>query len=160
MNLQMALSRGAELKANRERLAARKAEEEARLAQEKAERERRRSETEESQNAGETALSNEAAKERAREIRENLAKTAEETPTTPEVQKQEEASEKKYLFTVTAEPIILTRVVKSARSIGMSNVPSFTFEATETQIEQLKRQFVADEFVYEKTRLLTLEVKR
>ncbi len=169
LNLQMALSRGAELKANRERLAARKAEEErrraeeeARLAQEKTERERRRAETEEPQNAGETALSNEAAKERAREIRENLAKTADETLAAPELPKQETeaTSEKKYLFTVTAEPEILVRVVESARSIGMSNVPSFTFEATETQIEQLKRQFVADEFVYEKTRLLTLEVKR
>ena len=169
LNLQMALSRGAELKANRERLAARKAEEErrraeeeARLAQEKTDRERRRAETEEPQNAGETALSNEAAKERAREIRENLAKTADETLAAPELPKQETeaTSEKKYLFTVTAEPEILVRVVESARSIGMSNVPSFTFEATETQIEQLKRQFVADEFVYEKTRLLTLEVKR
>lgn len=169
LNLQMALSRGAELKTNRERLAAqkaeeerRRAEEEARLAQEKAERERRRTETEEPPLAEEAALSNEAAKERAREIRENLAKTADGTPAVPELAKQETeaTSEKKYLFNVLAESVILVRVVESARSIGMSNVPSFTFEATAAQIEQLKKQFIADEFVYEKTHLLTLDVKR
>ena len=169
LNLQMALSRGAELKTNRERLAAqkaeeerRRAEEEARLAQEKAERERKCAEAEEATDAEETALSNEKAKEKAREIRESLAKKANETPAVPELAKQETeaTSEKKYLFNVLAESVILVRVVESARSIGMSNVPSFTFEATAAQIEQLKKQFIADEFVYEKTHLLTLEVKR
>lgn len=164
LNLQAALSRGAELKANRERIAARQAEEaakkeeEARLAREKAEAEK-------PPVADESPLSNAEARERAREIRESLAKNAAETeatPAAPELPKQEKeaASEKKYLFNVIAEATVIDRVAEMAMRAGMRSVPSLTFEATAAQIEQLKKSFVAGEFAYEKTHFLTLEVKK
>ena len=156
LDLPKTLNKGAELKANRERIAEkerRKAEEAARLAREKA------------AVADESPLSNAEARERAREIRESLAKNAAEaeaTPAAPELPKREKeaASEKKYLFNVIAEATVIARVAEMAMNAGMRSVPSLTFEATAAQIEQLKKSFVAGEFAYEKTHFLTLEVKK
>ena len=161
LDLPKTLNKGAELKANRERIAAeerRKAEEDARLAREKAEAEK-------PPVADESPLSNAEARERAREIRESLAKNAAEaeaTPAAPELPKREKeaASEKKYLFNVIAEVTVIARVAEMVMSAGMRSVPSLTFEATAAQIEQLKKSFVAGEFAYEKTHFLTLEVKK
>lgn len=152
LDITITLQRGAELKANRERLAARQAEEERRRAEE-AERGQESAATEEPSDSGETALSNEAARERAREIRESLAKNAGELP-------KEAAGEKKYRFNVIAESVILARTAETARSIGISSVPMLAFEATAAQIERLKKSFAADEFAYEKKHFLTLEVKK
>lgn len=168
LNLQTALNKGAELKANRERIAARQAEEERRRAEEvarKAEEEARlaREKAEEPSNAEEMPLSNAEAKERAREIRESLAKNATEadaTPPAPEVPKQEAASGQKYKFNVIAEATVIDRMAELARSAGMTRLPSLTLEATAAQIEQWKKSLAADEFTYEKTHFLTLEVKR
>ncbi|MDE5581803.1 MAG: hypothetical protein K2I95_10350, partial [Treponemataceae bacterium] len=167
LDLPKTLNKGAELKANRERIAeeerrkaeeAAKKEEEARLAREKAGAEK-------PPVADESPLSNAEARERAREIRESLAKNAAEaeaTPAAPELPKREKeaASEKKYLFNVIAEATVIARVAEMAMSAGMRSVPSLTFEATAAQIEQLKKSFVAGEFAYEKTHFLTLEVKK
>lgn len=163
LNLQTTLNKGAELKANRERIAARQAEESARKAEEEARLAREKAEAEEPSNAEEMPLSNAEAKERAREIRESLAKNATEadaTPPAPEVPKQETASEQKYKFNVIAEATVIDRMTELARSAGMTRLPSLTLEATATQIEQWKKSLAADEFTYEKTHFLTLEVKR
>lgn len=168
LNLQTALNKGAELKANRERIAARQAEEERRRAEEaarKAEEEarlaRENAETEKPSDADEHPLSNAEAMDRARAIRESLAKHAEEedaTPPAPELPNQQAESEQKYRFNVIAEAAILDRVAETARSIGMSRVPSLTLEATAAQIERLKKWFDS-EFAYTKTHPLTLELK-
>lgn len=153
LNLQTALNKGAELKANRERIAARKAEEEARLAREKAE---------EPSNAEEMPLSNAEAKERAREIRESLAKNATEadaTPPAPEVPKQEAADEKKWLVHVISKDSIAI-IEELVENEGIRIIPSFTLEATAEQLGRLKEQFESFGLTYKKTYPLTLEVKR
>lgn len=153
LNLQTALNKGAELKANRERIAARKAEEEARLAREKAE---------EPSNAEEMPLSNAEAKERAREIRESLAKNATEadaTPPAPEVPKQEAADEKKWLVHVISKDSIAL-IEELVENEGIRIIPSFTLEATAEQLGRLKEQFESFGLTYKKTYPLTLEVKR
>ncbi len=174
LNLQTALKKGAELKSNRERLAARqaeeerrraeeaarKAEEEARLAREKAERGQENAATEEPSDSEETVLSNEAARERARAIRESLAKNAGETPAAPELPK-EAASEKKYIFSVISKDPVLARTEEIAESIGMTSIPSLTLKATVAQIEQFKRQFESLGFTYLRMPPITLlEIKK
>lgn len=167
LNLQTALNKGAELKANRERIAARQAEEERRRAEEaarKAEEEarlaRENAETEKPSDADEHPLSNAETMERARAIREGLAKNAEEADATPpELPNQQAGSEQKYRFNVIAEASILDRVAETARSIGMSRVPSLTLEATAAQMGQFKKR-LDSELAYTKTHPLTLEVKR
>lgn len=167
LDLPKTLNKGAELKANRERIA----EEERRKAEEAAKKEeeawlaREKAGAEKPPVADESPLSNAEARERAREIRESLAKNAAEaeaTPAAPELPKREKeaASEKKYLFNVIAEATVIARVAEMAMSAGTRSVPSLTFEATAAQIEQLKKSFVAGEFAYEKTHFLTLEVKK
>lgn len=167
LNLQTALNKGAELKANRERIAARKAEEERRRAEEaarKAEEEARlaREKAEEPSNAEEMPLSNAEAKERAREIRESLAKNAEEangTPPAPELPKQEAADEKKWLVHVISKDSIAI-IEELVENEGIRIIPSFTLEATAEQLGRLKEQFESFGLTYKKTYPLTLEVKR
>ena len=166
LNLQTALNKGAELKANRERIAARQAEEErrraeaaARKAEEEARLAQENADTEKPSDADEPPLSNAEAMERARAIREGLAKSAEEADATPPELPNRQAGEQKYRFNVIAEAAILDRVAETARSIGMSRVPSLTLEATAEQMGQFKKR-LDSEFAYTKTYPLTLEVKR
>ena len=162
MDLPKTLNKGAELKANRERIAekerrkaeeAAKKEEEARLAREKA------------AVADESPLSNAEARERAREIRESLAKNAAEaeaTPAAPELPKREKeaASEPKYKFSIISSDPILASVEEIAENFGMKSIPALMLEATATQMAQLKKQFDSMGFTYVKTHPLNVEVKK
>jgi hypothetical protein len=146
LNLQITLQKGAELKANREKLAAMKLEQE-KQAQEAAE----------------------AVEEAAAESEPVEETPAEETPaedigkenSTNEVSEQKNTEKHfsaSYVFNIVGSEVTVKQIIDIAKSSGLSILPSITLSATTEQIQQLKSSMEKNGIIYEKMNFLTLKV--
>lgn len=153
LNLQMTLNKGAELKANRERLAAQKAEEEKRKAEEEARAAETKQVVEDLQN-----ITNEIVNE---VVEENEKEKAVDTPIMPELPEPKNtanAQKEVYRFNVIGNRAIMATIESLADKCEMQRVESLTLEATTEQIGQFRKLLENNGFVYDKKHFLTLEV--
>ncbi len=144
LNLQITLNKGAELKANRERLAEME-------AKKKAEEERRAAEMQK-------------VKEQAAEVEEDKEEptynvnfdthevTRVETPKTP--------AEKAYKFCCYGQDNEVESVKAIAEEMGLAVIPSITLYGTVTEITRFKEMLSDNGMGYDKNNIINLEIKR
>ena len=138
LNLQITLQKGAELKANREKLAEMKIEQEREAAAEAA-----------------------SPKESEPVVEETPAAEDKEETSKDEVPEQKEAdkhSSTSYVFNVVGSEVTVKQITDMAKSSGLTVLPSITLSATTEQIQQLKSSMEKNGIIYEKMNFLTLNV--
>ena len=149
LNLQSTLNKGAELKANRERLIAmeaqKKAEEEAKKAA-GAEQQSERQEPEEED--AQTVVAVDFDTHEVKSISVPIEKPA------------EEPTEKTYRFNIYGSKTIINNVRDIAAAMGLAIVPSMTLEGTVEQITHFKELLAHRNIGYDKTRIINLAVKQ
>ena len=148
LNLQVTLNKGAELKANRERLIAmeaqKKAEEEAR----KAEQQKEVQEPEETKQDAQTVIAVDFDTHEVKSVSIATEKPAEE-PTS-----------KMYRFNVYGSENIINSVRNIAAEMGLAIVPSMTLEGSVAQITRFKELLAHRNIGYDKTGIINLAVKQ
>ena len=148
LNLQSTLNKGAELKANRERLIAmeaqKKAEEEAR----KAEQQKEVQEPEETKQDAQTVIAVDFDTHEVKSV-----SVATEKPV-------EEPTEKTYRFNIYGSKTIINNVRDIAAEMGLAIVPSMTLEGTVEQITHFKELLAHRNIGYDKTGIINLAVKQ
>lgn len=148
LNLQVTLNKGAELKANRERLIAmeaqKKAEEEAR----KAEQQKEVQEPEETKQDAQTVI--------AVDFNTHEVKNVSVSPEKP----AEEPTAKMYRFNVYGSKTIINIVRNIAAEMGLAIVPSMTLEGSVAQITRFKELLAHRNIGYDKTGIINLAVKQ
>jgi len=148
LNLQSTLNKGAELKANRERLIAmeaqKKAEEEAR----KAEQQKEVQEPEETKQDAQTVI--------AVDFDTHEVKNVSVSPEKP----AEEPTSKMYRFNVYGSENIINSVRNIAQEMGLAIVPSMTLEGSVAQITRFKELLAHRNIGYDKTGIINLAVKQ
>ena len=148
LNLQVTLNKGAELKANRERLIAmeaqKKAEEEAR----KAEQQKEVQEPEETKQDAQTVI--------AVDFDTHEVKNVSVSPEKP----AEEPTSKMYRFNVYGSENIINSVRNIAQEMGLAIVPSMTLEGSVAQITRFKELLAHRNIGYDKTGIINLAVKQ
>ena len=152
LNLQATLNKGAELKANRERLIAME-------AQKKAEEEAKKA----------------AAAEKQKEVQESEVETSEDIQTVvavdfdthevksvsvPTERPVEAPTEKTYRFNVYGNERIMNSVRNIAAEMGLAIVPSMTLEGTFEQITHFKELLAHRNIGYDKRGIINLAVKQ
>jgi hypothetical protein len=149
LNLQATLNKGAELKANRERLIAmeaqKKAEEEAKKAAE-AENQKERQEPEEED--AQTVIAVDFDTHEVKSV---------SVPTEKPV---EAPTEKTYRFNVYGNERIMNSVRNIAAEMGLAIVPSMTLEGTFEQITHFKELLAHRNIGYDKRGIINLAVKQ
>lgn len=149
LNLQVTLNKGAELKANRERLIAmevqKKAEEEAKKAT-GAEQQSKRQEPEEKD--AQTVVAVDFDTHEVKSISVPIEKPA------------EEPTEKTYRFNIYGSEPIINSVRDIAAEMGLAIVPSMTLEGTVEQITHFKELLAHRNICYDKTGIINLAVKQ
>ena len=148
LNLQSTLNKGAELKANRERLIAmeaqKKAEEEAR----KAEQQKEVQEPEETKQDAQTVIAVDFDTHEVKSISVPSEKPA-EVPT-----------EKTYRFNVYGMESVISKVKNISEEMGLAIVPSLTLEGSFAQITHFKELLAQHNIGYDKTGIINLAVKQ
>ena len=134
LNLQITLSKGAELKANRERLAAMEAQ--------------RKIEAEKEQDAIPAEITNKT-------VRPETVKPVEEE--NPEPKEQEKPV---YKFNIYGEENEVASVREIAQQLGIKIIPSITLEGDEKRIELFKNIISDNGIGYDKAGIINLAVKR
>ena len=134
LNLQITLSKGAELKANRERLAAMEAQ--------------RKIEAEKEQEAIPVEITNKTVR------RETVKPVEEENPEPKEQEKQV------YKFNIYGEENEVASVREIAQQLGIKIIPSITLEGDEKRIELFKNIISDNGIGYDKAGIINLAVKR
>nr|WP_298680662.1 DUF1351 domain-containing protein [uncultured Treponema sp.] len=151
LNLQSTLNKGAELKANRERLIAleaqKKAEEEAKKAAE-AEKQKEVQEPEETKQDAQTVIAVDFNTHEVKSVSVATEKPAEE-PTS-----------KMYRFNVYGSENIINSVRNIAQEMGLAIVPSMTLEGSVAQITRFKELLAHRNIGYDKTGIINLAVKQ
>nr|DAX39365.1 MAG TPA: Protein of unknown function (DUF1351) [Caudoviricetes sp.] len=152
LNLQATLNKGAELKANRERLLAME-------AQKKSEEEAKKA----------------AAAEKQKEVQEPEVETSEDAQTVvavdfdthevksisvPSEKPVEAPTEKTYRFNIYGSEPIINSVRDIAAEMGLAIVPSMTLEGTVEQITHFKELLAHRNIGYDKTGIINLAVKQ
>lgn len=148
LNLQVTLNKGAELKANRERLIAmeaqKKSEEEAR----KAEQQKEVQEPEETKEDAQTVIAVDFDTHEVKSI------------SVPSEKPAEEPTEKTYRFNVYGSKTIINSVRNIAQEMGLAIVPSMTLEGSVAQITRFKELLAHRNIGYDKTGIINLVVKQ
>lgn len=134
LNLQITLSKGAELKANRERLAAMEAQ--------------RKIEAEKEQEAIPAEITNKTVRT------ETVKPVEEENPEPKEQEKQV------YKFNIYGEENEVASVREIAQQLGIKIIPSITLEGDEKRIELFKNIISDNGIGYDKAGIINLAVKR
>ena len=134
LNLQITLSKGAELKANRERLAAMEAQ--------------RKIEAEKEQEAIPAEITNKTVRP------ETVKPVEEENPEPKEQEKQV------YKFNIYGEENEVASVREIAQQLGIKIIPSITLEGDEKRIELFKNIISDNGIGYDKAGIINLAVKR
>lgn len=134
LNLQITLSKGAELKANRERLAAMEAQ--------------RKIEAEKEQEAIPAGITNKTVRP------ETVKPVEEENPEPKEQEKQV------YKFNIYGEENEVASVREIAQQLGIKIIPSITLEGDEKRIELFKNIISDNGIGYDKAGIINLAVKR
>ena len=134
LNLQITLSKGAELKANRERLAAMEAQ--------------RKIEAEKEQEAIPVEITNKTVR------LETVKPVEEENPKPKEQEKQV------YKFNIYGEENEVASVREIAQQLGIKIIPSITLEVDEKRIELFKNIISDNGIGYDKAGIINLAVKR
>lgn len=134
LNLQITLSKGAELKANRERLAAMEAQ--------------RKIEVEKEQEAIPAEITNKTVRP------ETVKPVEEENPEPKEQEKQV------YKFNIYGEENEVASVREIAQQLGIKIIPSITLEGDEKRIELFKNIISDNGIGYDKAGIINLAVKR
>jgi len=134
LNLQITLSKGAELKANRERLAAMEAQ--------------RKIEAEKEQEAIPAEITNKTVRQ------ETVKPVEEENPEPKEQEKQV------YKFNIYGEENEVASVREIAQQLGIKIIPSITLEGDEKRIELFKNIISDNGIGYDKAGIINLAVKR
>lgn len=134
LNLQITLSKGAELKANRERLAAMEAQ--------------RKIEAEKEQEAIPVEITNKTVR------LETVKPVEEENPEPKEQEKQV------YKFNIYGEENEVASVREIAQQLGIKIIPSITLEGDEKRIELFKNIISDNGIGYDKAGIINLAVKR
>ena len=152
LNLQATLNKGAELKANRERLLAME-------AQKKSEEQAKKA----------------AAAEKQKEVQEPEVETSEDAQTVvavdfdthevksisvPSEKPVEAPTEKTYRFNVYGNERIMNSVRNIAAEMGLAIVPSMTLEGSVTQITHFKELLAHRNIGYDKRGIINLAVKQ
>jgi len=149
LNLQATLNKGAELKANRERLLAmeaqKKSEEEAKKAA-GAEQQSERQEPEEED--AQTVVAVDFDTHEVKSISVPIEKPV------------EEPTEKTYRFNIYGSKTIINNVRDIAAAMELAIVPSMTLEGTVEQITHFKELLAHRNIGYDKTRIINLAVKQ
>ena len=152
LNLQSTLNKGAELKANRERLIAleaqKKAEEEAKKAAEAEKQKERQEPEEETKENTQTVVAVDFDTHEVRNISVSTEKPA-EVPT-----------EKTYRFNVYGMESVISTVKNIAEEMGLAIVPSLTLEGSFAQITHFKELLAQHNIGYDKTGIINLAVKQ
>lgn len=152
LNLQSTLNKGAELKANRERLIAleaqKKAEEEAKKAAEAEKQKERQEPEEETKENTQTVVAVDFDTHEVRNISVSTEKPA-EVPT-----------EKTYRFNVYGMESVISTVKNIAEEMGLAIVPSLTLEGSFAQITHFKELLAHRNIGYDKTGIINLAVKQ
>lgn len=134
LNLQITLSKGAELKANRERLAAMEAQ--------------RKIEAEKEQEAIPAEITNKTVRP------ETVKPVEEENPEPKEQEKQV------YKFNIYGDENEVASVREIAQQLGIKIIPSITLEGDEKRIELFKNIISDNGIGYDKAGIINLAVKR
>lgn len=134
LNLQITLSKGAELKANRERLAAMEAQ--------------KKVEAEKEQEAIPAEITNKTVRP------ETVKPVEEENPEPKEQEKQV------YKFNIYGEENEVASVREIAQQLGIKIIPSITLEGDEKRIELFKNIISDNGIGYDKAGIINLAVKR
>jgi hypothetical protein len=143
LNLQTTLNKGAELKANRERLAALEAEKKAAEAQKQTETNQKQTETNQKQTDFAEKKSVEAA-----EVKESpKVEPVKKTGTT-------------YVFNVYGNSNEVESVKAIAEELNLCVIPSITLSGTVEEINQFKTLLQDNGLTYAKTGIINLEAKR
>ena len=149
LNLQSTLNKGAELKANRERLIALE-------AQKKAEEEAKKAARAEQQNERQELEEEDAQTVIAVDFDTHEVKSISVPPEKP----AEEPTEKTYRFNVYGSENIINSVRNIAAEMGLAIVPSMTLEGSVAQITRFKELLAHRNIGYDKTGIINLAVKQ
>lgn len=152
LNLQSTLTKGAELKANRERLIAqaaqKKTEEEAKKAAEAENQSERQEPEEKTKENTQTVVAVDFDTHEVRSISVSTAKLV------------EASAEKTYRFSVYGAESVISKVKTIAEKMSLAIVPSMTFEGDAQQITHFKELLAQHNIGYDKTGIISLAVKQ
>lgn len=141
LDLQKTLQKGAELKANREKLEAMRIEQERKAQEELAAKEEKQ--------VVETPITEQTP-----------VNTEQAEPQTEQVEAPTETTQNvRYTFNIVGNEPSLKLINKLADSIGIDYKPSITMEGTKGQLQQLGNEFTKHGIVYDKNNFLTLCVR-